>query len=51
MTRDAVLRALDDAHNELAHIRAFPRHYASHRERLSRRVAVVSRIQELLRLL
>lgn len=45
----AIFRALEDAHNELAHIRLFPLHYASHRERLSRRVAVVSRIQELLR--
>jgi hypothetical protein len=48
MTRAAILRALEDAHNELAHIRAFPHHYASHIARLAARVACVARIRELL---
>lgn len=48
MINSAAFRALEDLHNELAHIREFPFHYSSHMERLSRRVAVVSQIQKLL---
>jgi hypothetical protein len=48
MTREAILRALEDSHNELAHIRAFPHYYSSHIARLAARVAVVARIRELL---
>lgn len=45
--RDAILRSLDDAHNELAHVLTFPRHYTSHVERLCRRVAVLQQIRAL----
>lgn len=44
----ALLRRLEDLHNELAHIRLFPFHYSSHTERLARRVAVVTQIREIL---
>lgn len=44
----SIFRKLEDLHNELAHIRMFPFHYDSHVDRLSRRVAVVSQIRELL---
>jgi len=51
MRRDAIMRKLDDLHNELAHARMFPQHYPSYTEALARRVAVVGQICELLRAL
>lgn len=44
------LRALEDCHNELAHLQTFPCHYR-HTDRFVRRVAVVARIRELRRLI
>lgn len=43
---ESLLRNLEDACNELAHIQTFPQHY-THTERFVRKVAVIARIREL----